>query len=86
MIEGFTEFLSSIVKLFTDSLEILTKTADRIDSITFDNSVPVEYLGYARYVLGDTFYLLFTTVVLIALGVALWSFLVKGVGYIRNII
>lgn len=86
MLEGWADFLSSILNMFTNALETLILTADRIDSITFDNSIPSQYLGYARFVLGDTFYILFTSVVLIALGITLWSIVVKGVNYIRGII
>lgn len=80
------DFFKSIVELITNLVTTISGTADRIDEITFEGSVFVDYLGYAKYAMGAPLYTLFTSIILIAIGVSLWSYLVKGVMYIRGLL
>ena len=82
----FLQIIDNIVQLISDVIEIITTTATNIDSITFTNTVFHEYLGYAKYAMGSTLYGLFTTVILISIGVTLWSYLLKGIGMIKNLL
>lgn len=79
-------FLASIVQLINQTIDIIINTTDRIDEITFDNTAFAEWLGYARYAMGDPLYILFTSVILISIGVTLWTYLLKGISYIRSIL
>jgi hypothetical protein len=79
-------FLASIVALIKETISVIVNTTDRIDAIKFDNTAFAEWLGYARYAMGDPLYILFTSVILISIGVTLWTYLLKGIGYIKTIL
>lgn len=68
------------------TVETLTTTCRRIESIDFEDSSILTWLGYAHYAMGTPLYVLFTTVVLIGLGVSLWSFMLKGIMYLRSLL
>lgn len=78
------EFFKNLWDIVTAVVETIVLTAERIDSITFEDNGLTRYLGYARYVMGDLLYGLFTTSVLIALGLSLWTLVMKGIGLLRN--
>lgn len=80
------ELFDKVVWLLNQVIQTIIDTSDRIDSINFDDSVFANYLGYAKYAMGTSLYALFTTVILISIGVTLWVYLLKGIGYIKNIL
>lgn len=81
------EFAKQLYELVVSLLQIISSTADRLDSITFeDGSMILNYLGYAKYVMTTPLYSLFTSIVLISLGVTVWTYLLKGLGYLKNIL
>lgn len=83
----FVEFLYRILELLGLAIGVINDTAARLDSIDFNNDfVFVHYLGYAKYVMGTPLYTLFTTVILIAIGVTLWTYLLKGIGYLKHLL
>lgn len=85
-IETLTALFEKIVLLLNNIISTISDTADRIDSINFEESGVFNYLGYAHNAMGDPLYSLFTTVCLISLGVTMWTYLLKGIGYIKNIL
>lgn len=80
------DFFQSIVSMIWTMITTINDTADRIDSITFKSSVFSDWLGYARYVMGDPVYVLFSTTLLISLGASMWTFLLKGIDMLRRIL
>lgn len=80
------EFLQQIVELANAVLETIQNTVEMLDSITFDEGFVRDYLGYAKYVLGTPLYTLLTTVILIGLGVTLWTYLLKGITYLKSLL
>jgi hypothetical protein len=80
------DIIQEIYDLVVGTVETLTTTCQRIESITFEDSEIYTWLGYAHYAMGTPLYTLFTTVILIGVGVTLWSYLLKGIGYIKNLL
>ncbi len=80
------EFLQSIVQLISDFITYVSQTADNIDSIKFESTAFADWLGYARYCMGDPLYILFTTVIEISIGVTMWTYLLKGISYIKALL
>lgn len=81
------EIAQYILQLITDLIDIITGTAERIDSITFqEGNIILQYLGYAKYVMTTPLYTMFTTVILISVGVTVWTYLLKGLGYLKNVL
>jgi hypothetical protein len=80
------EFLSNIVSLIKGIIDTIVNTSDRIDSIKFDNTEFANWLGYARYAMGDSLYILFTTTVLISIGATIWGYITKGIAAIRGLL
>ena len=78
-------FFTKLYYLIVDILGIMSDTANRIDAVQFDGSAITTYLGYAHYAMGNL-YTVFTSVILIAIGLAIWGALLKGVGYIKNLL
>lgn len=85
MIEGFTEFLSTIVSFFQELLVIIQQTTDLLNGVNFSESVIAKYLGYPRYVMGAPLWTLFTTVLLIPLGVTIWIYSLKGIDLLKKL-
>lgn len=78
------EILDQLIDTISATIDTLNNTCARIDSIEFDDSSFSLYLGYAHYALGTPLYVLFTTVVLISLGVSLWSLILRFVMFLRQ--
>lgn len=78
--------IAKLIDILEDMISTIDSTADAIDSITFKDSFFSDYLGYVRYVLGDTFYLLFSSVVLISLGIGLFTTFLRGWQLIRSLL
>lgn len=80
------EILDQLIDTISATIETLNNTCVRIDSIEFEDSLFSVYLGYAHYALGTPLYVLFTTVVLISLGVSLWSFILRFIMFLRQML
>lgn len=80
------ELFTSIVTLLTDIVEIVRTTVGLLNGVDFNNSIVAEYLGYVRFIFGPTLWLMFSTVLLIPLGVTVWIYCLKGIGYIKEIL
>lgn len=78
--------LKELYDLIVGTVETLNQTCDCINSISFDNSEIYQWLGYAHYVMGDPLYQLFTTVMLVGVGVTLWTYLLKGIAYLKSLL
>lgn len=81
MIDFFTSLFTTLNSFF----DAISQTADNIDAITFSDSIFTEYLGYAKYAMGSPLYTLFTSILLIAVGFAIWNYLLKGIYFIRGL-
>ena len=73
------DFLKDAVDLINTSSDVMADTCSRIDSITFEGLTINKWLGYAHYVMGTPLYMLFSTVVLISLGLMLWKWTIRGI-------
>lgn len=80
------DFLQGIVTLISDFVSIMISTANNIDTIEFETTAFADWLGYARYVMGDPLYIMFTTSVLISIGVTMWVYLLKGIEMIKSLL
>jgi hypothetical protein len=80
------DIVKEIYDLISGTIETFNTTCERIESISFEDSEIYTWLGYAHYVMGSPLYELFTSVMLIGVGVSLWTFLLKGIGYIKNLL
>lgn len=80
------EFLYRLVQLLWLSIEAIQNTTKELDKITFTDTTMKDYLGYARYAMGTPLYTLFSSVILIAVGVTLWTYMLKGIGYLKNLL
>jgi hypothetical protein len=80
------DVLGSFIEFLTGLIQIISDTASNIDHITFEKSLFKDYMGYAHYAMGTPLYTLFTTIILIAIGVTLWTYILKGIGMIRNLL
>lgn len=85
MIDGLQNLFDKMMTLALDVLFIMNKTVDLLNGIDFENSVVANYMGYARYVFGGPLWFAFTTVLLIPLGVTIYIYILKGIGYIRQV-
>jgi uncharacterized protein YfbU (UPF0304 family) len=80
------ELYDVIKDTLTKLVDTIVKTTEVIDSINFDGMVIVPYLGYARYVMGDVLYVTLTSLLIIGVGVTLWTYVLKGIGYLKNLL
>jgi hypothetical protein len=80
------DIVKEIFDTVAATVETLNTTCENINSIDFEDSELMTWLGYAHYAMGTPLYVLFTTVTLIGVGVSLWSFMLKGISYIRNLL
>lgn len=81
------EFFAEVLQLFEDMIVTLVETTSRIDALEFAGGEQVlHYLGYMKYIMGAPLYTIFTSIILISIGVAMYTYLIKGIGYIKNLI
>lgn len=79
-------FFTAIVSLLTDIIDIVNQTVQLLNGVDFKGSIVAEYLGYIRYIFGPTLWFMFTTVLLIPLGVTIWIYCLKGIGYLKEVL
>lgn len=80
------DFFTEIVNILTNVTDAINDTADYLDDIDFSNTWIFEFMGYARYVLGDVNYVMLTMICIIAIGLSVWSFLLRAVGWLKNLL
>lgn len=81
-----TEFFQNIVTIIQTVIQTIADTAKNIDGIKFEGTAFSDWLGYARYGMGSPLYTLFTVVILISIGISIWTFLLKGISYLKSIL
>lgn len=79
------EFIQKIIDLLVAIIDVTDKTTDLLNGVMFTGTVMHEYLGYVRYIFGTPLWFMFTTVLLIPLGVTVYVYTLKGIGYIKNL-
>ena len=84
--DGFDQFFITLYHILDRFSDILIQTTNYLDGIDFSETSFAQYMGYFRYLAGDGVYIPFTTVTLIAVGVEIWKTLLKGVGWIKNLL
>jgi hypothetical protein len=83
---GILEIFQELWNLVITGSSTLNETCVRLKQIDFNNIPFTHWLGYAHYMLGTPLYTMFTSVVLISLGISLWTYTLKGIGYIKSLI
>lgn len=83
--------IDSIIKMFDKFFEIMgnvsilmSDTVKYLDAVQFDDSDIFDYLGYVRYFMGDLNYAAFTSLILIGLGLSVWSYSLRAIGFIKD--
>ncbi|PJO44004.1 hypothetical protein, partial [Lysinibacillus xylanilyticus] len=66
------QFWSAIIAILVTIADVLLNTTDRIDAINYDDLEIVNYLGYVKYVLGDTLWFMLMSGILISIGVTVY--------------
>lgn len=81
------DLLKGIAELAHNLLTVITTTTTTIDSIKFDeDGVILNYLGYAKNAMTPALYTLFTSMVLASLGITIFTYFLKGTGYLKNLL
>lgn len=80
------EFFEKIVDLFLLPLEFLNNAAAALNNFHFDETILYDYLGYMHFAMGTPLYIIFSSVLLIGIGASLWSFIIKAVNWILEMI
>lgn len=81
-----TDFLTKTAETIGRCVDAFTGTCRRIDSVTFTDMALNDWLGYAHYVMGTPLYTLFSTVLLIAIGITIWTYVLKGIKLLLSIL
>jgi hypothetical protein len=79
------EFIQKVIDLLVAVSGVINNTADMLNEVEFIGGIFHEYLGYIRFVFGAPLWIMFTTVLLIPLGVTVYIYTLKGIGYIKNL-
>lgn len=80
------EFFEKIGALFLLPLEFLNNAAKALNDYQFEELILYDFLGYMHFAMGTPLYMLFSSVVLIGVGASLWSFIVKAVNWLIDMI
>lgn len=84
MIDGLKRFLEAITTFFEEIVVVLDQTTSLLNGIHFENSIIAHYLGYVRTVFGAPLWMLFTTVLLVPIGVSIWIYSLKGIDLVKR--
>lgn len=82
---GILDWFGAVWDAITSTLNAMLVIAYTIDTLNFDETL-LPYLGYARYVMGDYNYVLFSSICVISLGIFIWVFIHKGILWSRSIL
>lgn len=80
------EFFEKVIRILTMPLEVMSDGADALNAYQFDESLLYDYLGYMHYAMGPALYGTFSAVALIFIAASLWSFIVKAVNWILEMV
>ena len=80
------DFFKMVFDLFTLPSAMLQQATDALNGVDFDKTLPAQYLGYMHFAMGNVLYSGFTGVALIMVGASLWSFILKGIDFLKSVI
>lgn len=80
------ELLEMLAYYLSLPVMIMSNATDSLNAIEFDKSFAAEYLGYIKYAMGDTLFMMYSSVALIFGGASLWSFTLKGINFIKELL
>ena len=80
------EFLLKVLEILTLPVTVMENATASLNAIEFDQTLLSDYLGYMHYFMGDTLYMMFSSLALIFGGASLWSFIVKGLNWLLDLI
>lgn len=86
MYDETLDFFTRVYDIILQMLSAMNRATIYLDSIDFTESVMATYLGYFRFVAGDILFFALLTGAQIALGITLWKLLLRGVGFIKNLL
>ena len=80
------DFLREITQVLTIGVETISEAAEALKDYEFKASIVGQYLGHMHYAMGTPLYMMFTTAALIGIGASLWSFIIKGVNWLLDLL
>lgn len=80
------DFLDQVLYIISRATSAINETTVAIDSVDFDSSIATDYYGYFHWVVGTTNYTLFTTLLLVSAGLTLWTTVLNGIAFIKNVV
>lgn len=81
------DLIKEIGKLAYNLLIVITETTYTIDNIKFDeDGVITQYLGYAKNVMTAPLYTLFTSMIMASIGITIFTYFLKGTGYLKQLL
>lgn len=80
------EFFEKLIAILYMPLQFLSDAAKALNDYQFDDSLLYDYLGYMHYAMGTPLFMLFSSVALIFIGASLWSFIIKAINWIVEMI
>lgn len=86
IINDIKEFFEKLFDILSNIALAMQSTITYLDAVDFRQSYIFDYLGYVRYFLGDLNFVTLTSIFIIAVGVSLWSFSLKAIGFIKELL
>lgn len=81
------DLFKEIATLANNLLIVMSETTSTIDSIKFDeDGIITQYLGYAKNVMTTPLYTLFTSMIMASIGITIFTYFLKGMGYLKNLL
>lgn len=80
------EFFEMVYDLFVLPFEMLESATVALDSFEFSTTLLYQYLGYMHFAMGDALYIAFSSVALVMIGASLWSFILKGIDFLKSVL
>lgn len=80
------DFFKELGNIVSSMVTSMGDAVDYLDAVEFKDSGLFQFLGYFHYVMGSANYFAFTSVMLIGLGVTLWTYTLKGIDLIRSLL
>lgn len=86
MIEAILNFVEGLTELLTNMNKVMNDTTKMLDDVQFSGNVIENYLGYARFAMGDLLWFMFWTVCSIPVGVFLFNFSIRAYTFVKNLV
>lgn len=80
------EFFKMVYDLFVLPFEIMNSATNTLNGIEFSTTLAYQYLGYMHFAMGTVLYAGFTGVALVMVGASLWSFILKGIDFLKSVL